>query len=232
MADNSKIGTILIVAVICVGILLVVSSGIAAWQNYQNIADADDDVPKIPAATGGVTIPPSASATTVSPAPAESRPSPSSPTETASPVLSATAAATTTTPAQTPLTQAPSQPQATASAVPTRAPAADDPVLGTWTGTKSISLLFVSANGEGTVTFRDDYTGDVSGEVRGAGMDEVFASGFVWTNNGGGRYTGTIGTESMTFTLAGETLTMTINPKKLGLNAVLDMDIPVEMHRI
>ena len=233
MADNSKIGTILIVAVICVGVLLVVSSGIAAWQNYQNIADADDDVPKIPAATGGVTIPPSASATTVSPASAESRPSPSSPTETASPVSSATAAAaTTTTPAQTPLTQAPSQPQATASAVPTRAPAADDPVLGTWTGTKSISLLFVSANGEGTVTFRDDYTGDVSGEVRGAGMDEVFASGFVWTNNGGGRYTGTIGTESMDFTLAGETLTMTINPKKLGLNAMLDMDIPVEMHRI
>ncbi|MDR0980524.1 MAG: hypothetical protein LBL85_01860 [Methanocalculaceae archaeon] len=115
---------------------------------------------------------------------------------------------------------------------PPESPGSRKPVLGTWTGTKSISMLFVSANGQGTVTFRDDYTGHLSGEFHGAGMDEVFASDFIWTNNGGGSYTGSIGTESTGFTLAGETLTMTINPKKLGLNAMLDMDIPVEMHRV
>ncbi len=120
----------------------------------------------------------------------------------------------------------------THTAQPLSAPAADDPILGTWTGTKSVSLFFVSANGQGTVTFRDDFTGDLSGAVHGAGMNETFASGFVWMNNGGGSYTGSIGTESMDVTLAGDTLTMTINPKKLGLNAMLDMDIPVEMHRV
>ena len=81
MAGNSKVGTILIVALICVEVLLVVSSVIAAWQNYQNISNADDGVPKIPAATGVVTIPPDASDTTSAPASAESRPSPSSQTE-------------------------------------------------------------------------------------------------------------------------------------------------------
>lgn len=187
MADTSKLGTILILAVICVGILLIVSSGISAWQSYQSIAEQGSETDlSVPQPTPGVTTAPN--------------------TTTAVPAIP--------------------------TAAPLQAPATDDPVLGTWTGTKSVSMLFGSANGQGTVTFRDDYTGDLSGEFHGAGMDEVFASGFVWTSNGGGSYTGSIGTGSMGFTLAGETLRMTINPKKLGLNAMLDKDIPVEMHRV
>ena len=112
------------------------------------------------------------------------------------------------------------------------APAAGDPILGTWSGTKAISLLFVSANGYATATFRDDYSGEISGEVHGAGMDEVFSGGFVWQNNGGGRYTGVVGENSVDFTLQGDTLSMVVNPKKLGVNDLLDLDIPVEMHRV
>ncbi|MDE2523217.1 MAG: hypothetical protein O0X93_08700 [Methanocorpusculum sp.] len=230
MADTSKLGTILILAVICVGVLLVVSSGISAWQNYQSIAEPDTpavvptlvSTPEVPVtatatATGSDRMTPAATtAATVS--------TPVSPATTpASPAATTVSSPVVTTPVATP---------AATAAPPLSAPAADDPILGTWTGTKSVSLFFVSANGQGTVTFRDDFTGELSGAVHGAGMDETFASGFVWTNNGGGSYTGSIGTESMGFTLAGETLTMTINPKKLGLNAMLDMDIPVEMHRV
>lgn len=42
IADYSKLGTILILAVIWVGVLLTVSSGISAWQSYQNIVGRDD----------------------------------------------------------------------------------------------------------------------------------------------------------------------------------------------
>ncbi len=232
MADTSKLGTILILAVICVGILLIVLSGISAWQSYQSIAEQGSETGlPVPQPTPGVTTAPNT--TTAVPA------TPAAATATQiGQIPVATTAATAGTPA--PQETAAASPAATtfasvpvpATAAPLQAPAADDPVLGTWTGTKPVSMLFVSANGQGTVTFRDDYTGDLSGEFHGAGMDEVFASGFVWTSNGGGSYTGSIGTESMGFTLAGETLTMTINPKKLGLNAMLDMDIPVEMHRV
>jgi len=232
MADRSKLGTILILAVIGVGVLLVASSGISAWQSYQNIAEPNN------ATAAPTPLPPPEA--TASPASATTAPATLA-------VLTATQAAQISA-APTAATTGTSSPQETAAASPAatraastsvvttasslEAPAADDPVLGTWTGTKSISMLFVSANGQGTVTFRDDYTGHLSGEFHGAGMDEVFASDFIWTNNGGGSYTGSIGTESTGFTLAGETLMMTINPKKLGLNAMLDMDIPVEMHRV
>lgn len=248
MADTSKLGTILILAVICVGVALVVSSGISAWQTYQNIAgDEDTTGPSVPQPTITVAespvpataVPetpaiPVATVTCVTPTAVQSVSAPAVPETPAIPVVTVTyvtptAVQSVAAPAST---SSPSAPTLTPAVTPFAAPAADDPVLGTWTGTKSVSMFFVSANGQGTVTFRDDYTGDLSGEFHGAGMDEVFASGFVWTNNGGGSYTGSIGTESMGFTLAGETLTMTINPKKLGLNALLDMDIPVEMHRV
>ena len=186
MADTSKRGTILIVAVICVGALLLVSAAIPAWQEYQRAAGPGGDLPGLPSAgTPGKDL--------------------SSPSDPLSPSAGPAALS---------------------------APAEDDPILGTWTGTKSVTLFFVSANGDATATFRNDYTGDISGEFHGAGMNEVFASGFVWQNNGGGRYTGSIGTDSVEFILQGDTLSMTINPKELGLNDLLDLDIPVEMHRV
>lgn len=179
MADTSRLETILIVAVICVGVLLLVFAAIPAWQEYQRAAGPDGDLPLSPfvGSTGEDTVSSSGSS-------------------------------------------APS------------APAAGDPILGTWSGTKAISLLFVSANGYATATFRDDYSGEISGEVHGAGMDEVFSGGFVWQNNGGGRYTGVVGENSVDFTLQGDTLSMVVNPKKLGVNDLLDLDIPVEMHRV
>lgn len=232
MVDTSKLGTILILAVICVGILLIISSGISAWQSYQSIAEQGSEagIPTLPLPPGVTASPITTTAVSATPAAATAaQPGQISAASTAAaagnPASQETAAVS---PAATTFASAP----ATTPATPLKAPAADDPILGTWTGTKFISLLFISANGEGTVTFRDDYTGDLSGEFHGAGMDEVFAGGFVWTNNGGGSYTGSVGTESMDFTLAGEKLTVTINPKQLGLNAMLDMDIPVEMYRI
>ena len=204
MADTSKRGTILIVAVICVGALLLVSAAIPAWQEYQRAAGPGGDLPGLPSAG----------------TPGKDLSSPSDP-------LSPSAA----TPGkELSFPSDPLSPSAGPAAL--SAPAEDDPILGTWTGTKSVTLFFVSANGDATATFRNDYTGDISGEFHGAGMNEVFASGFVWQNNGGGRYTGSIGTDSVEFILQGDTLSMTINPKELGLNDLLDLDIPVEMHRV
>ena len=186
MADTSKLGTILIVAVICVGALLLVSAAIPAWQEYQRAAGPGGDLPGLPSA-GTVGKDPSSPSDPVSPSAGPAAPS---------------------------------------------APAAGDPILGTWSGTKSVTLFFVSANGNAVATFRDDYSGEISGEVHGAGMDEVFSGGFVWQNNGGGRYTGVVGENSVDFTLQGDTLSMVVNPKKLGVNDLLDLDIPVEMHRV
>ena len=45
MADTSRLGTILIVAVICVGALLLVSAAIPAWQEYQRAAGPGGELP-------------------------------------------------------------------------------------------------------------------------------------------------------------------------------------------
>ena len=192
MADTSRLGTILIVAVICVGALLLVSAAIPAWQEYQRAAGPGGELPLSPSSGISGKDP-------VSPL-GPSSPSADAPSSSGPAALSA--------------------------------PAAGDPILGTWSGTKSVILFFVSANGNAVATFRDDYSGEISGEVHGAGMDEVFSGGFVWQNNGGGRYTGVVGENSVDFTLQGDTLSMVVNPKKLGVNDLLDLDIPVEMHRV
>lgn len=93
-------------------------------------------------------------------------------------------------------------------------------------------MIYVSTNGKERGSFATTIQIISPESSTAPGMDEVFSNDFLWTNNGGGRYTGSIGTESMTFSLADDTLTMTINPKKLGLNPVLNMDILVEMHRV
>ena len=65
MADTSKLGTILILAVICVGILLIVSSGISAWQSYQSIAEQGSETGlSVPQPTPGVTTAPNATTAT------------------------------------------------------------------------------------------------------------------------------------------------------------------------
>ena len=48
MADTSRLGTILIVAVICVGALLLVSAAIPAWQEYQRAAGPGGELPLSP----------------------------------------------------------------------------------------------------------------------------------------------------------------------------------------
>ena len=48
MADASRLGTILIVAVICVGALLLVSAAIPAWQEYQRAAGPGGELPLSP----------------------------------------------------------------------------------------------------------------------------------------------------------------------------------------
>ena len=270
MADTSKLGTILIVAVICVGALLLVSAAIPAWQEYQRAAGPGGELPGLPSAGTVGKDPVSPSSGTVGKDPVSPSSgtvgkdpvspssgtvgkdpvspssgtvgkdpvSPSSGTVGKDPVSpsSGTVGKDPVSPSSGTVGKDPSSPSdpVSPSAGPAAlsAPAADDPVLGTWTGTKSVTLFFVSANGDATATFRNDYTGDISGEFHGAGMNEVFASGFVWQNNGGGRYTGSIGSDSVEFILQGETLSMTINPKELGLNDLLDLDIPVEMHRV
>ena len=194
MAKRTQLETVLAVAALSVGVLLLVFAGVSIWQEYQDTLSLSEgltgvETPGMPVVGSQVSSSGGLSGSTAA-VPGDS------------------------------------------SSAPVTAPAAGDPILGTWSGTKAISLLFVSANGYATATFRDDYSGEISGEVHGAGMDEVFSGGFVWQNNGGGRYTGVVGENSVDFTLQGDTLSMVVNPKKLGVNDLLDLDIPVEMHRV
>ena len=246
MADTSRLGTILIVAVICVGALLLVSAAIPAWQEYQRAAGPGGELPLSP--SSGISgkdpvspLGPSSPSSGISGKDPVSPLSPSSPSSGISgkdPVspLSPSSPSSGISGKDPVSPLGPSSPSADApsSSGPAAlsAPAAGDPILGTWSGTKSVTLFFVSANGNAVATFRDDYSGEISGEVHGAGMDEVFSGGFVWQNNGGGRYTGVVGENSVDFTLQGDTLSMVVNPKKLGVNDLLDLDIPVEMHRV
>ncbi|HJK60132.1 MAG TPA: hypothetical protein O0X90_00105 [Methanocorpusculum sp.] len=234
MADTSRLGTILIVAVICVGALLLVSAAIPAWQEYQRAAGPGGDLPGLPSA-GTVGKDPVSPSGPSSPSSGISGKDPVSPLDPSSP-SSGISGKDPVSPSSGTVGKDPSSPSDPVSpsagpAAPS-APAAGDPILGTWSGTKSVTLFFVSANGNAVATFRDDYSGEISGEVHGAGMDEVFSGGFVWQNNGGGRYTGVVGENSVDFTLQGDTLSMVVNPKKLGVNDLLDLDIPVEMHRV
>ena len=155
MADASRLGTILIVAVICVGALLLVSAAIPAWQEYQRAAGPGGELPLSP--SSGISgkdpvfpLDPSSPSSGISGKDPVSPLSPSSPSSGISgkdPV--------------SPL--GPSSPSADApsSSGPAAlsAPAAGDPILGTWSGTKSVTLFFVSANGNAVATFRDDYSG-------------------------------------------------------------------------
>ena len=243
MADTSRLGTILIVAVICVGALLLVSAAIPAWQEYQRAAGPGGELPLSP--SSGISgkdpvspLGPSSPSSGISGKDPVSPLSPSSGISGKDPVspLSPSSPSSGISGKDPVSPLGPSSPSADApsSSGPAAlsAPAAGDPILGTWSGTKSVTLFFVSANGNAVATFRDDYSGEISGEVHGAGMDEVFSGGFVWQNNGGGRYTGVVGENSVDFTLQGDTLSMVVNPKKLGVNDLLDLDIPVEMHRV
>ncbi len=107
-----------------------------------------------------------------------------------------------------------------------------DPVIGTWTGTKTISLILVSYNGEGTVTFNSDHSAHAEGYFRGPGLDKTFSVDFTWENLGGNTYRGVSASKSLDFSLSGDTLTMTVNPKKFGVIDLLDMDIDIDMKRV
>ncbi|MDV0441626.1 hypothetical protein [Methanorbis furvi] len=225
MADNTKLGTILILAVICVGVLLIVSSGISALQSYQTIADPDNETvtqtPEMMTSPVPTTAPSVASTTSAVPA---------ATTLGATETVQTLAQPTATTAAQS---TSPTVSQ-TVAAAPAKAPATGDPILGNWAGEKTMKIVFVSAHGSATATFRDDYSGSAAGDFQGAGRDEIFDANFIWENLGNGKYLGTYGDKTLEFSLDGEVLTMTLNPKKLGVveSEILNMDIPFEMHRV
>ena len=107
-----------------------------------------------------------------------------------------------------------------------------DPVIGTWTGTKTISLILVSYNGEGTVTFNSDHSAHAEGYFRGPGLDKTFSVDFTWENLGKNTYRGFSASKSLDFSLSGDTLTMIVNPKKFGVIDLLDMDIDIAMKKV
>ncbi|MDV0443408.1 hypothetical protein [Methanorbis rubei] len=231
MADNTKLGTILILVVVCVGVLLIVSSGISALQSYQTIADPDNETvtqtPEMTTTSVPTTAPSVAS--TASSVPAATT---LGATETVRTLTQPTATVTASVTIATQSTS-PTVSQTTAAA-PAKAPAAGDPILGNWAGEKTMTIVFVSAHGSATATFRDDYSGSAAGDFQGAGRDETFDANFIWENLGNGKYLGAYGDKTLEFSLDGEVLTMTLNPKKLGVveSEILNMDIPFEMHRV
>lgn len=118
----------------------------------------------------------------------------------------------------------------TSTPTPAKAASPNDPILGTWTGSKSV--LFVYSGG-GTITFKQDFTAAASGNVKGPGVNEQFSvDDLRWENLGNGNYLGTYGGKILEFALVGEKLTVTINPKSIGLTDAIDMDITVELTKV
>lgn len=115
---------------------------------------------------------------------------------------------------------------AVVSATPTPTP---DPIVGTWKGSKSVLFVY---SGDATVTFRSDNTGSASGSVQGPGINQPFSASFTWQNLGSNTYRGSYSGKSLDFSMSGNTLTMTVNPAKLGLTDKVNMDITVDLNRV
>ena len=94
MAKRTQLETVLAVAALSVGVLLLVFASVSIWQEYQDTLSLSEGLT-------GVETP-------------------------GMPVVG-------------------SQVSSSGSSAPS-APAAGDPILGTWSGTKSVTLFFVSAN--------------------------------------------------------------------------------------
>lgn len=103
---------------------------------------------------------------------------------------------------------------------------------GTWHGTKSIMLGFVS--GEVTVVFNKDMTGNSYGTINAPsfGYENVpLNSDLTYEYIGNNNFVGTLGNQENSFTSDGTKTTITINPSAID-SSYPNMDIPIDLYKV
>ncbi len=81
-----------------------------------------------------------------------------------------------------------------------------------------------------TLECNEDGTAKLTGSISGGGMSKNLNANLKWEYVSGNQYIGKSGDNSLTIYLVGNALTITVNPKKMGI-ADFDIDVNVNMKR-
>ena len=103
---------------------------------------------------------------------------------------------------------------------------APDALVGTWVGVESGLLVSYDL----TMVCNEDGTAKLTGSFSGGGMSKNLNANLNWEYVSGNQYIGKSGDSSLAIYLVGDALTITVNPKKMGI-ADFDIDFDVKMKR-
>ena len=81
-----------------------------------------------------------------------------------------------------------------------------------------------------TLVYNEDGTAKLTGSFSGGGQSKTLNANLKWEYVSGNQYVGKSGDNSLAIYLTGDTLTITVNPKKMGI-ADFDIDYDVHMTR-
>ena len=103
---------------------------------------------------------------------------------------------------------------------------APDALVGTWVGVESGLLVSYDL----TLVCNEDGTAKLTGSFSGGGLSKTLNANLKWEYVSGNKYVGKSVDNSLAIYLTGDTLTITVNPKKMGI-ADFDIDYDVHMTR-
>ncbi len=100
-------------------------------------------------------------------------------------------------------------------------------LAGTWVSVDSGSPVSYDL----TLECNEDGTAKLTGSIIGGGMSKNLNANLNWEYVSGNQYVGKSGDSSLAIYLTGDTLTITMNPKKMGI-ADFDIDFELTMNRL
>lgn len=103
---------------------------------------------------------------------------------------------------------------------------APDALVGTWVGVENGLLVSYDM----TLVCNADGTAKLTGSFSGGGMSKNLNANLKWEYVSGNQYVGKSGDNSLAIYLTGDTLTITVNPMKMGI-ADFDIDYDINMKR-
>ncbi|HJJ30530.1 MAG TPA: hypothetical protein VJ857_05515 [Methanocorpusculum sp.] len=103
---------------------------------------------------------------------------------------------------------------------------APDALVGTWVGVENGLLVSYNMN----LVCNEDGSAKLTGSFSGGGMSKNLNANLNWDYVSGNQYVGKSGDNSLAIYLTGNTLTITVNPKKMGI-ADFDIDYDINMKR-
>ena len=103
---------------------------------------------------------------------------------------------------------------------------APDALVGTWVGVENGLLVSYDLK----MVCNEDGSAKLTGSFSGGGMSKNMNANLKWEYVSGNQYVGKSGDNSLAIYLTGDKLTITVNPKKMGI-ADFDIDYDVNMKR-